>query len=122
MQRFHAGAVLCPGPSKKSKKSKGSESEQQIPTEDDYQVGAMVSSYDVHLHVAIASLRVIDATRPRTTEGRKALDLLAGKGTKRCSLCESMIHAQPATCADVLMHAGVFCQKTCRNPINFGSL
>ena len=112
MHRFTVGAVLCPGPSKKSKKSKGSESEQQIPTEDDYQVGAMVSSYDVHLHVAIASLRVIDATRPRSKDGRRALDLLAGKGKKRCALCESMIHAQPATCADVLMHAGVFCQKT----------
>ena len=111
MQRFHAGAVLCPGPSKKSKKSNVLESEQHIPTEDDFQVGVMVSSYDVHLHVAIASLRVIDATRPRNTEGRKALDLLAGKGKKRCALCESMIHAQPATCADFLMHAGVFCQK-----------
>ena len=112
MQRFPAGAVLCPGPSKKSKKSKDSESEQRIPTEDDYQVGVMASFYDVHLHVAIASLRVIDATRPRSKDGRRALDLLAGKGKKRCALCESMIHAQPATCADVLMHAGVFCQKT----------
>ncbi len=71
MQRFPAGAVLCPGPSKKSRKSKYSESEPYIPNEDDYQVGVMVSSYDVHfkLHVAIAFLRVIDATRPRNTEG-----------------------------------------------------
>ena len=70
-----------------------------------------MSYYDVHLHVAIASLRVIDTTRPRNTEGRKALDLLAGKGKKICALCESMIHAQPATCADFFMHAGVFCQN-----------
>ena len=113
MQRLPAGAVLRPGPSKKSKKSTDSESEPYIPNEDsdDYQVGVMVSSYDVHLHVAIASLRVIDAKRPRNTEGRKALDLLAGKGEKRCALCESMIHGQPATCTDFLMHVGVFCQK-----------
>ena len=64
MQRFPAGAVLCPGPSKKSMKSKDSESEPYIPNEDDYQVGVMVSYYDVYLHVAISSLRVIDATRP----------------------------------------------------------
>ena len=88
-----------------------SENRSYIPTEDDYQVGVMASFYDVHLHVAIASLRVIDATRPINTEGRKALDLLAGPGKKRCALCGSMIHAQPATCADVLMHSGVSCQK-----------
>ena len=103
MPRFPVGAVLCPGPSRKSKNSTGkklledSESGPYIPDEDDYQVGVMVSCYDVHLHVAIASLRVIDATRPRTMEGRKALDLLAGKGNKRCALCESKIHAPHAT-------------------------
>ena len=64
---------------------------------------------------------VIDATRPRNAEGRKALDLLAGKGKKRCALCEpeSMIHAQPATCADFLVHAGVFWPKTVKEPYQF---
>jgi len=82
------GAVLCPGPStqaKKGKRSLGESDIEQPPGDEDFQTGVMVSNYDVNLHVAIASLRRIDATAPPTTTGTKPLDFFAGPGNKRCS-------------------------------------
>jgi len=78
-----------------------------------------VSNYDVNLHVAIASLRRIDATAPPTTSGTKPLDFFAGPGNKRCSECDSVIHAPALT---FWMHAGVICKRIVRHRINFGSL
>ena len=117
------GSVLCPGPMRKVRTGKRSLGESDIDQldlrEEDFQKGVMVSDYDVHLHVAIASLRVIDGAGQPTVDGRKPLDFFAGKGKPRCALFELMAHAPSLT---FCMRTGVFCQEIVKNRISFGSL
>ena len=71
-------AKFCPPPDRKDKKSADY-------TESVGQLGLdPASTYDVNLHYAIAHLRRVDGALPPTGSGRKALDLLAGKGQARC--------------------------------------
>ena len=49
------------------------------------------STCDVNLHYAIAHMRRADGAFPPSAKGKKALDLLAGKGQSRCGVVARQI-------------------------------
>jgi hypothetical protein len=65
------------------------------------------STYDVNLHYAIAHLRRADGALPPNAKGKKALDLLAGKGQSRCGVVACQICDALPECVNAAACAGI---------------